>query len=131
MPAGRPSEYSQETAVLICARIAGGESLKSVCADESMPGRSSVYEWFISHPEFSDMYARAKEDSADVDAEEIKEIADDVTADPNCRRVRIDARKWTASKLKPKKYGERIEHTGEVTLSLSDRMRDVLGTPKT
>jgi membrane protein implicated in regulation of membrane protease activity len=27
-------------------------------------------------------------------------------------RVRIDARKWKASKLAPKKYGEKIQHAG-------------------
>jgi hypothetical protein len=45
---------------------------------------------------------------------EIISIADDPTDDYNSRRVRVDARKWSASKLMPKKYGDRIEQTGSV-----------------
>jgi hypothetical protein len=64
-------------------------------------------------------YARAKEESADHLAEEIMEIADEAmnaltSEQVQAARLRVDARKWIASKLKPKKYGERIEHAGEV-----------------
>jgi hypothetical protein len=62
------------------------------------------------------MYARAKEDSADVNADEIREISDNLDEDPNSRRVRIDARKWIAAKLKPRKYGDKIEIGGTLTL---------------
>lgn len=27
-------------------------------------------------------------------------------------RLRVDTRKWAASKLKPKKYGDKVQHTG-------------------
>lgn len=149
MPLGRPSDYTPQLATAICARIADGESLRSVCRDEAMPDKSTVFDWLRIHPEFADQYARAKEESADTHADDILEIADDGTNDwmerqdaegrkfydlngENIQRskLRVDTRKWIASKLKAKKYGERIEHAGEVTLSLSDRMRDVIGTPK-
>ena len=32
------------------------------------------------------------------------------------RKLQIDTRKWVASKLKPKKYGEKVDFTGSVTL---------------
>lgn len=79
-----------------------------------MPARSSVYLWFAAHPDFSDMYARAREEQADIFADEIVAIADG-DGDPNDKRVRIDARKWVAGKLRPKKYGER--QTTDVNVS--------------
>lgn len=91
-----------------------------------MPERSTVYLWLLKHKEFSDMYARAKEDSADVDADDIKEIADDLTEDPQSRRVRIDARKWIASKLKPKKYGDKLELAGDPNAPLVTRIERVI-----
>lgn len=129
MPLGRPSDYTPQLATAICARIAGGESLKRVCSAEEMPDRTSVYDWLNKYPDFANMYARAKEDSADVDADDIKDISDDLTEDPQSRKVRIDARKWIASKLKPKKYGDRIDatvaHTGGLTITIAPTDSDL------
>jgi hypothetical protein len=101
---------------LICERIASGESLVAICADEDMPHRQRVHEWLAGDPEFADKYARAREDQADTLADEIVSIADNGTGDSNRDRLRVDARKWVAAKLKPKKYGERqtLEHEGAV-----------------
>jgi hypothetical protein len=125
---GRPSKYDINLAATICGRLAGGESLKAICSDEDMPKRSTVYLWRYEHPEFSDMYARAREDQADTLADEIMEIADDGTNDfiknkdgvdvlnsehVQRSRLRVDARKWIASKLKPRSYGDKVQ--AEVT----------------
>jgi hypothetical protein len=61
---------------------------------------------------------RAREDQADTLADEILDIADDSSLDPSDRRVKIDARKWIASKLKPKTYGDKVqaELSGQLTL---------------
>lgn len=125
---GRPSDYSQEIALIICDRLSDGESLRSICRDESMPLKITVLRWLAARPEFVTQYARAREDQADTYADEITEIADDgkrdyvvgsdgvvVDHDHIARsRLRVDARKWIAAKLKPRKYGERLntEHTG-------------------
>ena len=53
-------------------------------------------------------HALARETAADMQAEEILEIADTDT-DPFRARNRIDARKWLASKTAPKIYGDRID----------------------
>jgi hypothetical protein len=110
---GRPSEFSAEVAAKLLERIAEGESLRQICAAEDMPGRSTVYQWLCANKEFADQYARAREEQADTLADEITDIADGNDA-PDNKRVRIDARKWVAGKLRPKKYGERTahEHTG-------------------
>jgi hypothetical protein len=107
----RPTNYSIELGANICERLADGESLKSICAAEDMPSKSVVYLWLTKQTDFLDMYVRAREDQADTMADEIVDISDDKTEDANSRRVRIDARKWVAAKLKPKKYGDKIETT--------------------
>jgi len=88
--------------------LMAGKSLREICAMGGMPGASTVYAWLGQYREFSDMYARAREVQADVLADEVIEIAD-TEPDPNRARVMIDARKWLASKLRPKKYGDRVE----------------------
>ena len=67
--------------------------------------------------EFSEKYARARQDGADALADKIRELAERVETgklDPNAGRVAIDALKWIASKLKPRAYGDRLELAGKV-----------------
>ena len=124
MTAGRPTTYCEETATAVCEQLAMGRSLRSVCADPDMPGMSTVFQWLGRHKEFAEQYARAKEESADAMVEEMLAIADDGLNDTytdengNVRvmqdhvqrsRLRVDTRKWIASKLKPKKYGEKVQ----------------------
>lgn len=124
---GRPSGYSQELADVICAAIAEGRSVRSICLEEDMPAMSTIFLWLRTHKEFSEQYARAKEMSADTLADEMLDIADDGSNDWMERddgkleyqgdhvqrsRLRIDTRKWIASKLKPKKYGDKLTHEG-------------------
>ena len=129
MSGGRPTDYTQELADRICERLADGESLRAVCRDEAMPCKASVFCWMRKYPEFLDQYTRAKEESADSHADDLIEIADDSRNDwmelhgeddagwkangENIQRarLRVDTRKWLASKLKPKKYGDKIETT--------------------
>lgn len=133
----RPSDFTQEKADAICARLVEGESLRSICRDEAMPALSTVFKWLREAPGFSDQYARAKEEQADTLADEIVDIADEaetavkdmgdghtaVVFDSTAvarNRLRVDARKWVAAKLKPKKYGDKIqqEHSGNVGFGL-------------
>lgn len=96
----------------ICDRIAEGESLVQICADSGMPARSTVFKYLRIDDEFADKYARAREAQADSFFDEIVSIAD-VEEDTNKARVRIDARKWAAGKLRPKKYGDRLAIGGD------------------
>lgn len=87
-----------------------------------MPTKSAVMLWLAEgarpdgKPEkvaFLDQYVRARENQADHYADEIVDISD-TEEDWQRARIRIDARKWVASKLKSKAYGDRVtnEHTG-------------------
>jgi hypothetical protein len=111
---GRPSSYSEEIADRICTELALGKSLRSICAAPDMPARNTVFQWLESNIEFQDRYARARMAQADTYADEIVDLAD-AAEDHNKARLQIDARKWTAAKLRPSRYSERFlnEHTGK------------------
>ena len=121
---GRPSIYTEELADLICDRIASGESLRMICMEPGMPAASSVYLWLSSKPGFSDKYAHARAAQADVYAQEIVDIAD-MCEDPAKARLQMDARKWAASKLAPKKYGDKLDlnHGGQPDNPVTGELR--------
>lgn len=141
---GRPSSYTEEMADKICERIAEGESLKSICEDEGMPSKAAVFNWLNAHPSFVDKYTRAREVQADALFDEILSIADDgrndwmerrgeedagwVANGENIRRsqLRIDARKWMAGKLKPKKYSDKLQIDADVTHEAGDTLQSLM-----
>lgn len=126
---GRPSIYNQELADRICSEIIEGYSLRTVCKPDEMPCVASVLKWLREKPDFLLQYEKAKEEQADALAEEMLDIADDGSNDWMTKtgkdgesigwmvngehvqrsRLRLDTRKWIASKLKPKKYGDKIQ----------------------
>lgn len=109
MPAGRPALYTPELAAKVCERLTNGESLRRICKDDEMPCAVTVWTWLDKHPEFAKQYARAREAQAEYYADEIVDISD-AEEDARSRAVKIDARKWVASKLRPKRYGELVKH---------------------
>lgn len=112
------AEFSQALFDQICERIADGESLRSICASEGMPTKSNVFRW-LADPAAADQYARAREAQADTLVDDILSIADDARREPNDRRVAVDARKWVASKLRPKAYGDKLDLSGNVGFSVT------------
>jgi hypothetical protein len=129
-------EYSPAIADEICARLLGDEksgprSLTSICKDEDMPSRRSVMYWLNQHAEFREKYDKARADQMDFYADEIIEISDDGSRDykevegkggavtvvdhdhVTRSRLRVDSRKWLCGKMHPRRFGDRVEHTGE------------------
>ena len=135
--AGRPSLYTQALAEEICERIANGETLNQICRDEHMPERRTVVDWALNDRDgFSARYARARDAQLEHWADEIVEISDDGSNDWIERetksgrvitvlndeavqrsRLRADNRKWLLSKLKPERYGDKLELSGKLDLN--------------
>jgi hypothetical protein len=105
---GRPSGYTKERAKRICELIEEGLTLTAISRMEDMPKLSTMYLWQDEHPEFMEAYSRARNRKADTIVDLIQEEAYS-SHDPQIGRLRIDALKWTASKLAPKRYGDKIE----------------------
>ncbi len=111
---GRPSSYSEKIGDDICERLANGESLRRICLTPNYPRQATVFRWLIANETFREQYIRAREAQAETLADEIIDIADGKRAayegtesDVNRDRLAVDARKWVASKLKPKVYGDK------------------------
>jgi hypothetical protein len=119
---GRPSEFSAAIAEEICERISLGESLRRICEDDHMPAERTVHRWLSQIPDcgdpddwtndFRQQYARAREVQADTFADKIVDEAFGAT-DAAIGRLRMDALKWKASKLAPKKYGDKLAIGGD------------------
>lgn len=134
--AGRPGLYTPELAEVICERIATSSmSMKSICEELDL-SVATVLTWLSEGhrnyiEEFAKMYARAKQMQADYLAEEILDISDDGSNDfmtitkgqesyeienkewTSRSKLRVDARKWLASKLAPRKYGDKLDLTSD------------------
>ncbi|MBX4940983.1 terminase small subunit-like protein [Rhizobium binae] len=144
---GRPTKFTQCLADSICARIADGESLRSICRDEAMPGKSTVLAWLADDDkaDFRTKYAQAREIQADGFVDEMVEIADDGSNDWMERQfgeetrwvengealrrsqLRIATRQWIAEKLKPKKYGSKVELEHGVTSGVAELLDAING----
>lgn len=131
------SKYSDEIATKICEQLStSSKGLAKICEGLGV-STVSVFRWIEDNEDFRNRYARAREAQADFLADEIIQIADDGSRDTKTifdkagnpievedtewtkrSQLRVDARKWTASKLKPKKYGDKIqtEHSGAIDI---------------
>jgi len=100
----------------VLGRMAEGESLRSVCASlraRGCPTESRFRQRAIADdpPGFGTQYARARDLQCEALADSIIGIADDASEDEaQTARLRIDVRKWIASKILPKKYGDLQKH---------------------
>lgn len=130
------SEENKETILNnIFIEINKGRAVRNILKDEGMPDVTTFYRWIDNDEEKYKQYMRACDNRADAIFDEIIDIADDRSGDIKITkdgeevidnefiarsRLRIDARKWIASKLNPKKYGDKIqqEHSGEVTTNV-------------
>jgi hypothetical protein len=131
---GRPPKYNQEVADTICEEIAtSSKSMVTICKELGVEVRS-VFRWLRDNKDFCHQYACAREAQSDFLVEEMLNIADDHTRDvqeieliPGSgiksqtvdyeviqrSKLRVDTRKWIASKLKPKKYGDKLDVTSD------------------
>jgi len=124
--AGRPTKFNKKLSSKICQLLSEGNSLRSICRRKSMPSASAVFRWIMEHKEFKEQYELALVSRADALAEDILDIADNGSNDwienndsdnsgyklngehIQRSRLRVDARKWIAAKMQPKKYGDKI-----------------------
>lgn len=140
---GRPTNYNEEIASIICARMSDGESLRSICRCDDMPSMGAVFKWLAKHEEFREQYGLAMSARADSMFEEMLDIADDGTNDwmltndgderfntehVQRSRLRLDTRKWMLARMSPRKYGDKqeLQHSGQIGLkSLGDLMDEL------
>jgi hypothetical protein len=117
----------------VCEGLISGKSIVEVCKPIDMPSYNAVYLAMAKDAEFAQVIARAREAQQEVVIDETIALADTATPENhNAVKLQIWARQWRASKLAPKKYGDKVsqELTGKdgaalipVPPQIDDKMR--------
>jgi len=112
----------QQKITEVLTQMREGKSLRQA---SKMAGvaRQTFLDWVDKDQELSGQYARARSDMIDKIADDIMTIADEDliptgkgkvdSAMVQKQRLRVDTRKWLLSKLAPKKYGDKLELSGD------------------
>jgi hypothetical protein len=126
----RPSLYSAELADAICERLMEGQSLVQICNADDMPHRRTVCRWMAEDEAFATKCARAREFQADLMDDKILDTAEKCTPETAVAdRVKIGAYQWRASKLAPKKYGDKLALAGDPENPVIQRIERVIVYP--
>ncbi|CAB4134992.1 hypothetical protein UFOVP275_46 [uncultured Caudovirales phage] len=146
---GRPTTVDFDLCSKIFDRMTvDGESLRAICRDDDFPAIGTFLRWVSAHSHLREQYDMAMQLRAEKHVEEIIEIADDAVNDwmeingkddvgykvngehVQRSRLRIDARKWAASKLLPR-YADKVDlnHGGQTENPLSVLFSQISGTP--
>ena len=139
-PPPRVRKMTKEVFEAVCFEIeTSHKGLNTLCKERNSSA-SAFYDWVDNNEEATDRYARAKSRQADHMADLIVEVAFDDEDDEkdfvginhiHRDKLKIDSLKFIAAKLKPKKYGEKIDITSDdkpigqvVVFQLPDNNRD-------
>ncbi len=100
----------------VCETMADGKSLRAACKGKKDISKPLVMRWLADseNGDLVDQYRRAREAQGDAMADQIiensnKRTIDDDTTKVNRDRLRFDERRWLAGKLRPKKYGDKLD----------------------
>jgi hypothetical protein len=133
---GSRSGYTIEMAKEICNAIATSNyGISRLCKQNShWPDYTTIFKWLFDTPEFQVMYLAAKKAQVEIFVDEIIDISNDSSQDtlfdkdgnPYLNkefvmrsRVKIDTRKWIASRLNRSRYAEHVEK------SLSEKVNEI------
>jgi hypothetical protein len=106
---------SPEIEETILSELMSGKSLVRICATDGMPDRVTVFRWMASDDEFATRCARARVIQADAIEDDMADIEERTLTgeiNPAASRAVLASKQWRASKLSPKKYGDKVEHAG-------------------
>lgn len=127
-PKPRLPDYTYNLSEVICTRLSNGETGAEICRDQDMPSWNTLCNWRRKHADFDKRYRISREQGCEYYADEIVSIADSGENDYVTRldkkghprtvfdrdhfersRLRVDARKWTVSKILRHTYGDKSE----------------------
>jgi hypothetical protein len=102
----------------LCDWMADGKSVRAYCRANPHYKPSTICTWLNEYPDFAEHYTRAINMRADAKFDKIDDVIDEMrvkTIDPQMARVEIDAIKWQAGRMNPKKYGDKLnlDHTSK------------------
>lgn len=121
----------------IVDKLAKGGAMAAILRDgENMPNIQTVWEWMNANPETGRRITQAREDGGDHIANECLAIADEKPADMVAvqhQKLRVETRLKLLSKWHPKRYGDKLELSGEITVTESPlaQLRTLVKTRQT
>ncbi len=117
--------------------------MRSVCRDDKMPSMETIWKWLREKKSFSEQYTLATGERTEAQQEQLLEMGDEAiahseTADPKASnavvsayKLKADNLKWSMSKMKPKKYGDKLDVTsGNKPIPLLNAIRNNNGDKK-
>lgn len=124
---GEPWPEREAIVEAICARLEKGEALEVICREEGMPASRTVRDWRTQDPAIGERFDEARDIGFDAIARDCLEIADDGRRDYQVledgrevvdhdhisrARLRVETRLKLLAKWDPRRYGDKIEHSG-------------------
>ncbi len=137
-PTKRTKPGSEDRAVIsqmVLDGMRSGLSAFKACQSAGVP-QSTFSRWVDDDAILAENYARAREDLIERMAEEVLELSDATVGETidgkkdwaavQKHRLQVDTRKWLLSKLAPKKYGDKLEVSGDAANPLVQRIERVI-----
>ena len=124
----RASVYTPELGDAILQRVAGGESLRSICVAFDMPPESTVRTWAASNADFGERLRQAREASAshwDEQAERVLVEAEGTREELARAKELAQHYRWRASKYAPRDYGDRVDLNVTGTIAIAAQLAEV------
>jgi hypothetical protein len=128
---GRPSKKTDALCEEIALRLSEGEPMAEICRSAHMPSVATVFNWMADDHEFTKAIARARDIGYDRIAVDALRIADTPVIGTieveggdgkttltrkdaiEHRKLQVDTRLKLLAKWCPKRYGERVQHSGD------------------
>jgi hypothetical protein len=129
------SEERAKISESVLEGMRNGLSAYKACKAAGVP-QSTFCSWVNDDANLAEQYAHAREDLIERMAEEVLHLSDQEVPETGDgkkdwqavqkHRLQVDSRKWLLSKLAPKKYGEKLEVSGDAASPLVHRIERVV-----
>jgi hypothetical protein len=127
-----PKGYDRnEVMALVCSLMSEGQSLRRICDSvPDMPKHSTIMDWVREDSGLADQYTRARDNCSDYGFDTLQDLPSETVKkylaegwEPRdaiaMARVEVDKEKWRLSKMAPKKYGDKMELSGNADSPLT------------
>ena len=125
------SKKSPEVVARFLDMIRNGRSCAQACKQDGMPTSKTIGEWVKNDAAFALQYEKAKEERGNYYGELVAEIAlaglQGKYKDSAMLRAAIDGLKWSAARMAPKAYGDRMEVNHSAEGSYVEALKAVQG----
>lgn len=125
------SKKTPEVVEAFLDAIRNGRSCAQACRQDGMPSSKTIQNWALTDAEFARRYEEAKQDRGNYYGELVAEVAlaglQGKYKDSAMLRAAIDGLKWSAARMAPKAFGDRMEVAHSANASYVDALKAVQG----